>query len=99
VSLPPYSYSVNCCREGSFLTVDYQGRQERHQIWGPNINQPSFASLVANQALPSAGRPVTNSVVPYKGYATITEFISDANGLQTYLTKRKGKLNMTVSYT
>jgi hypothetical protein len=101
-----YSYNFGIQTElprGFFLTVDYQGRQERHQIWGPNINEPSFAALVTNQALPSAGRPVTNAIVPYKGYAAITEFISDANGnyngLQTYLTKRKGNLNMTVSYT
>jgi hypothetical protein len=101
-----YSYNLGIQTElprGFFLNVDYQGRQERHQIWGPNINQPSFAALVANQALPSSGRPVTNSFVPYRGYATITEFISDANGnyngLQTYLTKRKGNLNLTVSYT
>jgi hypothetical protein len=88
---------------GYFLTVDYVGKLDRHQIWGPNINQPTFAALVVNQALPSASRPVTNAIVPYKGYSTITEFLSDATGnynaLQTYLTKRKGNVNMTVSYT
>jgi hypothetical protein len=101
-----YSYNAGLQTElpqGLFLTVDYIGRQERHQIWGPNINQPSFAALVANQATPSASRPVTNAIVPYKGYSTITEFLSDANGnyngLQTYLSKRKGNVNMTVSYT
>jgi hypothetical protein len=88
---------------GFFLTADYVGKLDRHQIWSPNINQPVLAALVANQALPSASRPVTNAIVPYKGYGTIAQFVSGATGnynaLQTYLTKRKGNLNLTVSYT
>jgi hypothetical protein len=59
--------------------------------------------LLANLAIPSAQRPVTNAIVPYLGYSTINEFLSDANdnynALQTYLTKRKGNAIMTVSYT
>jgi hypothetical protein len=88
---------------GMFLDVAYLGNLSRHQIHSPNINEPTLAALIANQALPSTGRPVTNSIVPYKGFSTINYFLSDANGnynaLQTYLTRRRGNTNFTVSYT
>jgi hypothetical protein len=101
-----YTYNFGIQSElgrGFFLDVDYAGHVSRHLFRSPNINEPSFAALVANQAIPSATRPVTNSIVPYKGYSTIDEFLSDStdnyNALQTYLTKRKGNTIMTVSYT
>jgi hypothetical protein len=104
----PVTYTFNFGTQtelprGFFLDLNYAGNQQRHLLRAPNINEPSFDALVANQAIPSASRPVTNSIVPYKGYSTIDEYLSDANGnynaLQTYLTRRKGKTVMTVSYT
>jgi hypothetical protein len=101
-----YNYNLGIQRElpaGLFLDVAYAGNVGHHLIWRPNINEPSLAALVANQALPSASRPVTNAIVPYLGYSTINYYQSDANSnynaLQTYLTRRKGNLVMTVSYT
>jgi Carboxypeptidase regulatory-like domain/TonB-dependent Receptor Plug Domain len=101
-----YTYNFGIQRElpkGMLLSVDYAGHVSRHLFRSPNINEPSFAALLANLAIPSAQRPVTNSIVPYLGYSTINEFLSDSNdnynALQTYLTKRKGNTVMTVSYT
>jgi hypothetical protein len=101
-----YTYNFGIQRElpyGMLLSVDYAGHVSHHLFRSPNINEPSLDALLANQALPSAGRPVTNAIVPYKGYSTINEFLSDANdnynALQAYLTKRKGNLVMTVAYT
>ncbi len=101
-----YNFNLGVQRDlgrGFFLDVTYVGNLQRHQIHKPNINQPSFALLAANYAIPSATRPVTNSIVPYLGYSAINQYLSDAagnyNALQTYLTKRKGNLSLTVSYT
>jgi hypothetical protein len=101
-----YNYNLGIQTElaqGFFLDVAYLGNVGRHLIRSPNINEPTLAALVANQALPSASRPVTNAIVPYLGYSTINEYLSDANSsynaLQTYLTRRKGNLVMTVAYT
>ena len=90
-------------REGLFLDVSYTGNVGHHLLRQPDINFPSFDALVSNVALPSAGRPVTNAIRPYKGYSTIRMYMSDANSnynsLQSYLTRRKGDLTLTVSYT
>jgi len=71
--------------------------------FGPEHQHSTLLRAGREQRPPSAGRPVTNSIVPYPGYATITEFLSDSNSnynaLQTYLTRRKGNLFFTVSYT
>jgi hypothetical protein len=89
--------------EGLFLDVSYTGTVGHHLLRQPDINFPSFDALIANQAIPSASRPVTNAIRPYKGYSTIRMYMSDANSnynsLQTYLTRRKGDLTTTVSYT
>ena len=88
---------------GLFLDVTYAGNQGRHLIRSPNINFPSFATLTANYALPTAQQLVLNAMVPYKGYSTIDEYLSDSNSnynaLQVHLTKRKGNMVMTVNYT
>ena len=88
---------------GWFLDVTYAGNEGRHLIRNPNINFPSFATLAANYALPTAQQLVLNAMVPYKGYSTIDEYLSDSNSnynaLQTHLTKRKGNLVMTINYT
>jgi Carboxypeptidase regulatory-like domain len=101
-----YSYNLGVQRElgrGIFLDLTYAGNLGRHLLRRPDINYPSFAALVKNYAIPSAQRPVVNSIRPYTGYSAIQMFLSDANSnynsLQGYLTKRKGNINFTVSYT
>jgi hypothetical protein len=98
-----YNYNFGLQRElpqGFFLDVTYAGNEGRHMYRSPNVNEPSFATLVANQA---GAKAVTNALVPYLGYSTINYYMSDANAnynaLQTYLTRRKGNAIMTVSYT
>ena len=101
-----YSYSLNVERQlpaGMFLRVAYAGNIQRHLLRQPDINFPSFEALALNYATPSAQRPVTNSIRPYQGYSSIRMFLSDANAnynsLQTFLSKRKGRLILTVSHT
>ena len=100
------SYSFSIQRElprGFLAEAAYVGTLGRHLLRSPDINQPSFAALVANAALPSAQRLATNSMRPYKGYAAILQRISDStsnyHALQLYTTKRKGDLTLTASYT
>jgi hypothetical protein len=101
-----YTYNLGIQTElagGFFLDVTYAGNQGRHLIRAPNINFPSFATLAANYALPSSQQLVLNAMVPYKGYSTINEYLSDSNSnynaLQVHLTKRKGNIVMTANYT
>jgi len=101
-----YNYNLTLERQlprGLFLQIAYAGSVTHHLQRKPDINFPTFAQIVANNALPSAGRPVTNYLRPYKGYSTINMYLSDANGnynsLQTFLSKRRGNLNITGSYT
>jgi hypothetical protein len=101
-----YNYSVSVQRElgnGYFAEVAYVGNKGRHLLWFPDINRPDFATLSTAFAVPAAQRPSTNYLRPYKGYSAIQERRSEAssnyNGLQTYLTKRKGDISFTVSYT
>ena len=88
---------------GLFLDVTYAGNLGRHLIRSPNINFPSFATLTSNYALPSAQQLTLNAMVPYKGYSTIDEYLSDSNSnynaLQVHLTRRKGNMVFTVNYT
>ena len=100
------SYSLSVQRElprGIFVEAAYVGNQGRHLLRQPDINQPSFADLRANQALPSAQRLSTNALRPYKGFSAIRMRLSDStsnyNALQLYAAKRKGGATMTVSYT
>src|SRR5260370_23255691 len=46
---------------GFFLDVAYAGNQGRHLTRAPNINFPSFATLAANFALPTAQQLVLNA--------------------------------------
>ena len=88
---------------GWFLDVTYAGNLGRHLIREPNINFPAFSTLAANYALPTAQQLVLNAMVPYKGYSTIDEYLSDSNSnynaLQVHFSKRKGNLVMTANYT
>jgi hypothetical protein len=104
----PYvmNYSLSVQRElpiGLFLEAAYAGNQGRHLDRAPDINTPPFPVLAANYSLPSSQQAVLNSLRPYKGYSSIYMRLSDANSnynaLQLYLTKRKGWLTSTVSYT
>jgi hypothetical protein len=101
-----YTYNFGVQTElghGFFLDMTYAGNQGRHLTRMPNINFPSFDVLTANYALPSAKQLVLNAMVPYKGYSTIDEYLSDSNSnynaLQVHLTKRKGNVVMTANYT
>jgi hypothetical protein len=100
------SYSLGVQRElplGILFEVSYVGNEGRHLIRQPDINQPSFALLQANAALPAAQQLTTNQLRPYKGYNRILAFVSDStsnyNAFQVYATKRKGDFMASVSYT
>ena len=88
---------------GILFEVSYVGDEGRHLIRQPDINQPSFAVLQANAALPAALQLTTNQLRPYKGYNRILAFVSDStsnyNALQVYATKRKGDFQTSISYT
>jgi hypothetical protein len=101
-----YTYNFGMQRElghGFFLDLTYAGNLNRHLLRQPDINNPPFSVLADNLNIPSAQRPVTNALRQYHGYSNIRMFISDSNSnynaLQSYLTKRKGNVIMTVSYT
>jgi len=101
-----WQYSATVQRElpfGIFAEIGYVGSTGKNLIRQPDINQPSFAALEANAALPSAQRLNTNALRPYKGYSNIRMRLSDAdsryNALQTYLAKRRGRIKWTQSYT
>src|SRR5205085_453436 len=83
--------------------ADYVGNLGRHLIRQPDVNQPSFAVLAANAALPAAQRLSTNALRPYKGFSQIRERLSDStsnyHALQLYAAKRTGYLTLTASYT
>src|SRR5262249_36778705 len=56
-----------------------------------------------NNALPAASRASENALRPYKGFSQIRMYLSDStsqyNSLQIYVTKRRGALTFTTSYT
>lgn len=101
------SYSLSVQQEmpaNIFLEMAYVGNQAHHLFRKPDINMPSLATLLANEALPSAQQATSiNALRTYKGYGTINMFLTDANSnynaLQMYLTKRQGDLTLTASYT
>jgi hypothetical protein len=100
------NYSLGVQHEmplGILLEVSYVGNEGRHLIRQPDINQPSFAVLQANAALPAAQQKTTNQLRPYLGYNRILMYEGDStsnyNALQVYATKRKGDFQASVSYT
>jgi hypothetical protein len=102
------NYSIGVQRElprGFFVEATFVGNQGRHLIRQPDLNQPSFAALAANQPsnTPPGPNVNINALRPYKGYNAILFRLSDANsdykGLQLYAAKRKGDLELTVAYT
>ena len=101
-----WQYSVSFQRElrwGIFGEIGYVGSTGQDLIRQPDINQPSFDVLAANAALPAAQRANTNFLRPYKGYSNIRMRLSDAdsryNALQLFLSRRRGDLMWTASYT
>lgn len=100
-------YSLGVQRElfgGLFADIGYVGNLGRHLIRQNNINQVHLDAYIANLALPTAQRATSdNALRPYKGYSAINFYRSDTNSnynaLQLYVTKRKGKLSLTGSYT
>jgi hypothetical protein len=101
-----WSWSVSVQRElpwGLFGEIGYVGARGRHLLSFPNINNPSFAQLEANAALPAAQRVNTNFLRPYKGFSNIRYRLSDAKSdykaMQLFLSRRKGALRWTLSYT
>ena len=101
-----WQYSASVQREvpwGIFAEIGYIGATGRHLIRQPDINQPSFEVLQANAALPPAQRLNTNALRPFKGYSNINMRLSDADSqyhaLQVFLSKRRGDLKWTQSYT
>jgi len=104
----PYSenFSFSVQREmprGFLVEAAYVGNLSRHLLRSPDINQPSFDTLLANSLLPTSQQLSTNSLRPYKGYSSIYQRMSDStsnyDALQLYTTKRTGKLTLTGSYT
>jgi len=100
------NYSLGVQRElplGILFEVSYVGNDGWHLIRQPDINQPSFAVLQANAALPTGQQSTTNQLRPYQGYNRILMFLSDStsnyNAVQVYATKRKGDFMASVSYT
>jgi hypothetical protein len=90
-------------RWGIFGEVGYVGSTGEHLIRQPDINQPSFEAQAINAALPAAQRANTNFLRPYKGYSNIRMRLSDSdsqyNALQLFLSRRRGDLKWTTSYT
>jgi hypothetical protein len=98
----PYieQYSLGVQRElpfGMLLETTYVGNVGHHLLRQPNINTPSIALVSANPANNS------NFYNPYQGFGSIGQNRSDSNSnynaLQVYLSKRKGALALTASYT
>lgn len=98
----PYveQYSLGVQQElpmGMLMETTYVGNVGHHLLRQPNVNYPDIAAVAANPTYS------TNYFNPYKGFTSIAQYLSDSNtnynALQVYLTKRKGQVNFTVSYT
>jgi hypothetical protein len=101
-----WNWSLSVQRElpwGIFGEIGYVGSKGQNLLRQPDINQPSFEVLGANAALPAAQRANTNFLRPYKGYAQIRMRLSDSDStyhsMQVFLSRRKGRLRWTASYT
>ena len=95
-----YQYSLGVQQQlplGTFFEITYVGNLGRHLLRQPNINFPNLSLVAAN---PTAS---TNAFVPYLGYSTIQEYLSDStsnyNALQVYVSKRAGNVVFTGGYT
>lgn len=100
------NFSLSVQRElphGVFADLAYVGNLGHHLLRQPDINTPSFANYQIIASYPSASRPSVNAYRPYLGFSQINMRLSDSNSnynaLQAHMTKRKGDLMMTASYT
>ena len=98
----PYvlQYSLGVQRElpmGILMETTYVGNVGHHLLRQPNINTPNIVTVGSNLANNA------NYYNPYKGFTAINQNRSDSNSnynaLQVYLSKRRGRLTSTVSYT
>jgi hypothetical protein len=101
-----WQFSLTIQRElpwGIFAEIGYVGSRGQHLLRQPDINVPSFEAQQANAALPPSQRANTNYLRPYKGYSNIRMRLSDArsqyNAMQVFVSKRRGDLKITSSYT
>jgi hypothetical protein len=101
-----WNWSLSVQRElplGLFGEIGYVGSKGQNLLWQPDINDPSFQDLTANAALPAAARANTNFLRPYKGYSNIfmvrSEAESSYHAMQLFLSRRRGALRWTLSYT
>jgi hypothetical protein len=95
-----HQYSFGVQRElplGMLLETSYVGNVGHHLLRSPNINTPPIASVAANPGNSS------NFYNPYRGFTSINQNRSDSNSnynsFQAYLSKRRGDLTLTASYT
>ena len=98
----PYidQFSLGIQRElpmGALLETTYVGNVGHHLLRQPNVNEPSLALVAANPSNSS------NYYNPFQGFGSISQNRSDSNSnynaLQVYVSKRKGALAFTASYT
>ncbi|MGI4826952.1 MAG: hypothetical protein ACRYFU_01985, partial [Janthinobacterium lividum] len=86
---------------GFLMETTYVGNVAHHQLRQPNINYPNLAAVATG--LTSGAATSAAFYNPYRGFSAINQNRSDSNSnynsLQTYLTKRRGALNTTISYT
>ena len=86
-----------------FTEISYVGNLGRHLLRQPDINQVPFALNAANAQLPTAQQSATVALRPYKGFNNIQMYLSDStsnyHALQTYMSKRLGKVFFTAMYT
>jgi hypothetical protein len=101
-----WNWSVTVQRElplGIFGEIGYVGSKGQNLIRQPDINQVPLDLNAANQALPAAQRANNNFLRPYKGYSGINMRVSDGEAsykaMQVFLSKRRGALRLTASYT
>ncbi len=101
-----WKFSVTVQRElpfGLFGEIGYVGARGRNLLRQPDINQVPFDLNAANQALAAAQRVNTNYLRPYRGFTAIGLRVSDAeskyDALQLFLSRRRGRLTATLSYT
>ncbi len=77
--------------------LSYVGNLGRHLLRQPNINYPNLAAVAANPSVSP------NAYVPYAGYTSIQQYLSDStsnyHALQVYVSKRAGAVTATAGYT
>ncbi|MEJ7710519.1 MAG: hypothetical protein WKF84_11785 [Pyrinomonadaceae bacterium] len=101
------SYSLSVQRElprGFFAEVAYVGNYGRRLLRQPDINQASFDVLSANAALPAAQRACCKRPAPvqrllFNQTTAVRLLRRTTTGCKLYVTKRKGDLLLTGSYT